>query len=315
MRKPTTIGRKPTVIGQVPDAADSPAPAPARARPTAMPTTPASAGVRPPAVEKPVGKKGASSMPGTIRKGLSPDRAQIVARLSSHGLDVVDDVMTAMSEVSPDVFDMQAALQYGQSVQTRYADSVDRWLAAMQADVVRNTPRHLARLHAILQELADSLEDRPFFFRQRTPAEMFGSFQGEVDQLRATLNKAYHGLLETQSCLARIEDNTRELRQQALSYMLSCELLADHVEPVVARHLTDRGIALGKTVNLLQAQMTHIGIDGHNIHALLQQIQEGVLIALPAWITAVLRDGTESMNDTQRYLLRDSLTSVLNQIH
>lgn len=314
VRKPTVIGQKPEALTPtaMPGAKVAPQP-PTVAEPKRMvaPTTmvtapPPPLKVTPPTVTTTV-------LPGVVRTPLVVDERLLRERYPSYTNDEIEELLSALKGVTLSLLDSVAIGEYGLSVQQQYAATVNDWLTLVNTDAVRQSPRHIQRLQELLGEVAETLNDRSWF-KRTSPYEKFAEVRPEVDQLRGLLDANKSALVTISSGLASLFTVSRKLQSKATGYMLACDYIASLIDTERAEQIVARGISLGQTVSLLQAQGLQLEQSEQQLRQLINQINDGVFVALPAWITSVLSNQQKEMNDTQRYLLKDQLMAVIRKL-
>lgn len=77
--------------------------------------------------------------------------------------------------------------------------------------------------------------------------------------------------------------------------------------------LTERALALTKTLALVRQQQEQSTATAMGLDALRDRIHDGVLNALPSWL-AHLATLPPELNDTQRYVVRDELAQIIYRL-
>jgi hypothetical protein len=223
-----------------------------------------------------------------------------------------------------DTLSASQAARWGDEAQQRYGVLVDASLQISQATTVQTSLRHLARLHALLQSLADAWQapaKSPLWFWKSNagPAALLQASQGELAQLRQHLADALPALRSLQAELRGIGSELAPLAVQLEALSLAAHYVADTLDAATdprAHALMQRASALAQTVLHIHGGLQLRQGSQHSLDGLVHRIQDTVLLALPAWLEKVaLATQARQLNDTGRYALAQQLQGLLGLLH
>jgi len=305
--KPTSF--KPTTIPQSETKPNDPEEPKASFKPTSWESKVPPPEVKP--VHQPIGP---SKLPGQERHTLDVSFDEVKKKFIAYDDDIIQATRDTLCGVIIESMDTQATMMFGVKVQQSYSIIVDKWLKVLEGDQVRTTGRHVQRLKEVLQTVADSLTAGQPWFRRETIQGRFDKVKPEIEQLRQLLRTGEQQLSVANRELTELKLSTQRLIKEATGYMLACEYIIPKLPEDKGRLLNDRGMSLTKTISLLQTQAMKLDQDEQNITALLTNIQDGVLIALPALLSTVATAVQDEKNDTQRFVVRDQLMDVIRKL-
>jgi hypothetical protein len=227
-----------------------------------------------------------------------------------------------------DTLSASQAARWGEEAQQRYGVLVDASLQITQATTVQTSLRHVARLHALLQGIADEWvapAKSPLLFWKSNagPAAQLQASQGELAQLRQHLAEALPALRSLQADLQGIGSELAPLAVQLEALSLAAHYLADALADSLDSAADPRAHALMQRASALAQTVLHIhgGLQlrqgsQHSLDGLIHRIQDTVLLALPAWMEKVaLATQARQLNDTERYALAQQLQGLLGLLH
>jgi hypothetical protein len=223
-----------------------------------------------------------------------------------------------------DTLSASQAARWGEEAQQRYGVLVDASLQITQATTVQTSLRHVARLHALLQGIADEWvapAKSPLLFWKSNagPAAQLQASQGELAQLRQHLAEALPALRGLQADLQGIGSELAPLAVQLGALSLAAHYLADTLDSAAdprAHALMQRASALAQTVLHIHGGLQLRQGSQHSLDGLIHRIQDTVLLALPAWMEKVaLATQARQLNDTERYALAQQLQGLLGLLH
>lgn len=298
--RPTAF--KPTAMPSV-----TPAPAPAvqppvAAKPTALPF---SAPKPAPAQAEPVR---ASALPGTQRKPLEVAYAQLAVRFPGAAPSVLDRARAILAGVSPHGVSASAWLSFGVTAQEAVSDLVKQRVTAMEASPVRDVSKHLARLMLLLSEVLDAM-DGGFF--KKPAAAVWSSVSAEVRQLEALLSDSGPALSRMLGALSDMAPKAQDAGEQVQASALAAEYLVDIVGADASHLLVSRATALTGSQALVLEQLQMLALDTSTVQELINLVQNGVLLQLPAVYSQLARLSPKP-SDTERYLATEKLNEIVN---
>lgn len=203
------------------------------------------------------------------------------------------------------------AQNLGLDVQKQYGAQVERMLGAMNHDVNRQAPQHLARLLALLELCSKDFDEPKGFVWGRKSTTYFQDHKLEIDTLRHRLNQNMVDLETPIQIVTDIRGKFMAMVDELTVASMSCEYLAKQSSfaPEVVNVLMDRATSLQKTAALVKQQQAQSLANATTLDSLRDRIQEGVLISLPTWMANLASQPLD--NDTQRFLIRDELRQII----
>ena len=272
-----------------------------------------------------------SVVPGTIRRGVQVSLPELAQRFAAATPEALQQAQQLLQATIVDTLGTAQAARWGDEAQQRYGALVDASLQITQSSTLQTSLRHIARLHALLQDMAEewlapAKTPLRFWKRSAGPAERLQSSQGELAQLRQHLADALPALRTLQADLQGVCSELAPLavRLEALSLAAHyvADVLADTLDSGAdprAYALLQRASALAQTVVHIQGGLQLRQGSQHSLDGLIHRIQDTVLLALPAWMEQVAlatqaRQITD-MNDTERYALAQQLQALLGRLH
>jgi hypothetical protein len=226
-----------------------------------------------------------------------------------------------------DTLSTAQAARWGDEAQQRYGALVDASLQITQSATLQTSVRHVARLHALLQDIADewlapAKTPLRFWKRSAGPAEVLQSSQGELAQLRQHLAEALPALRTLHADLQGVCGELAPLAVRLDALSLAAHYLAYTLDSDVdprAYALLQRASALAQTVLHIQGGLQLRQGSQHSLESLIHRIQDAVLLALPAWMEQVAlatqARQLDALNDTERYALAQQLQGLLGRLH
>jgi hypothetical protein len=264
-----------------------------------------------------------SVIPGTIRRGLDIDTAQLAKHFPAALPGVLSLAVYTLQHSIISTLSISRCAQWGMQAQKSYTTAVDASLAITTSNILQSSLRNIARLQAILRPLADSLlrpvaKSMLFWKPAPSPQAMLQQAQPELAQLRRHLAQA---LPELRAMQARLELISSELLQ--LCTTLDAESIAAHYIADVlgqadarAPSLMQQSAALVQMVSHIQQGLVLRSSSTQTMQVLAHRIQDTVLVALPAWMEKIsLLSHAQQINATERYTLGQQLDTLLAQLH
>ncbi|MEJ8856673.1 hypothetical protein WKW79_19010 [Variovorax robiniae] len=328
-RRPRTMGASP------PSAAPVPAPAgvaePARRAPRAMASSPVqpmpTQGMASAAPATPVPATAAAAavpvptprpMAGEVRMGLQARPEDLAARFPALNSSQLTLASTMLGSVVAGTFNWSQAQDFGVELQKQYGAIVERLLEVASSNVMRTAPQYLARLLSLLEQCAQDYAPPSTivgrWLRKDKPRAL-DLHRNEIDELKKKLSRACDELEQPIAAVITIRGDLAGLAEQLVAASMACEWLMerDWVAEEVRLVLADRALMLTRTAGLVQEQQLQSLASAGNMDALRDRIQEGVLIALPSWLSTMAAVPADS-NETQRFVARDDLRQIIDRI-
>ncbi|HSI47426.1 MAG TPA: hypothetical protein VLA61_04120 [Ideonella sp.] len=305
----------------------APSPASAAPLPSAMPTRlPAAAPpTAPPAASHALSvvttKADAtpSRLPGVPRKPLAVDDATLAEQFPDAPPTLLARARLLLAGVVPAVFDRPAAERFGRETQARHAALVDELLQLMDHELLRAAPRHIERLLALLEDLAETLAPSTSalpWSRRKAPRARLATLRPEIDTLRAALEAADGPLAKLRAQLATNQQAAAELLTELQALGLATEalpgLLPAAQRETLALSLQDRLVSLARTQATLQQHRLQAEQADHQLAQLASRLHDTVRVSLPAWLASMAALPAEPAHDTERFLLQERLHAVIN---
>ncbi len=278
-------------------------------------------------------KPAPSVVPGTIRRGVEVSLPELAQRFPAATPEALQHTQQLLQSTIVDTLSTAQAARWGDEAQQRYGALVDASLHITQSTTLQTSLRHIARLHALLQDMAEewlapAKTPLRFWKRSAGPAERLQASQGELAQLRQHLADALPALRTLQADLQGVCSELAPLAVRLEALSLAAHYLADALTDTDtdgagadprAYALLQRASALAQTVVHIQGGLQLRQGSQHSLDGLIHRIQDTVLLALPAWMEQVAL-ATQArqltgMNDTERYALAQQLQGLLGRLH
>lgn len=285
--------RTPTASGGTPDAAGSAA--------AALPRAPAP-----------------RLMPGEVRVGPRTDAEALARRFPQQSPQHLALAARLIGSTPLAGFGWAEAQHLGLAAQNRYGEAVQALLDVVSMDVVRKAPLQLSRLLRVLELCAEDFDPPAStvaqWLRKDRPRQT-GLHRNELDQLREALRRHAVELQAPIQAVMALRGRLGALFDELMAWGIACEWLADRsdVEELVRGVLLERAQSVVKTAGLVKAQQAQSLATAGQLDGLRDRIQDAVLIALPSWL-AQLAKLPETLNETQRFVVRDDLRQIIHQL-
>ncbi|MEJ8851957.1 hypothetical protein [Variovorax rhizosphaerae] len=327
-RRPRTMGATPPSTAPAPAVVPAGVPEPARRAPRAMASSPAPTTATPAAAPPAplVPAAGATTpmpmpmprpMAGEVRKGVQARPEDLAARFPALNKSQLSFASTLLSSVVAGAFDWSQAQDCGVALQKQYGDVVQRLLDVASSKVLRTAPQYLSRLLALLEECAQDYAPPSSIigrWLRKDKPNALALHRNEIDELKKKLSQACVDLEQPIAEVIAIRGELSALAEQLVAASMACEWLMerDWVAEEVRAVLVDRALVLTRTAALVQEQQLLSLNSASNMDALRDRIQEGVLIALPSWLSTMA--SVPADNETQRFVARDDLRQIIDRI-
>lgn len=295
-----------------------------RPAPTTVAPQPGVAPIASPSASPGAQKAPPSVVPGTIRRGVEVSLPELAQRFPAAMPEALQQAQRLLQATIVDTLSATQAARWGEEAQQRYGALVDASLQITQATTLQTSLRHVARLHALLQGIADEWlapAKSPLLFWKTSagPAALLQASQGELAQLRQHLAEALPALRSLQAELQGIGSELAPLAVRLEAQSLAAHYLADLLDSGAdprAHALLQRASALAQTVLHIHGGLQLRQGSQHSLDGLVHRIQDTVLMALPAWTEKVaLATQARQLNDTERYALAQQLQGLLGLLH
>jgi len=318
--RPTVIGPSgpaqppaaPTVVPA--GAASVPAAELTAAKATAIPQSPPSSAVSAAPVASSAGAvaKQVTKVLGVERKGLAIDAAELRARHADATPAAIDLAVALLAGIVPQTCSAAAIEQLGRASQEGVARVVDRVLRIVDEEVPRTAGRHVERMLELLGDIAEVLKPGGIGWRRRSLRQVLADSRGELDALRAVLERSEASLVDQREKLVAMHGDVQQLLDGLNGVLIS---LAE-LRPVFADNrrlqaIDHRETDVAKSVALLQTHSLQMQRLEADFTQLAQRIRDAVLHALPAWLSAASSSPNESLNETERFTLMDQLHALM----
>ncbi len=257
-------------------------------------------------------------MPGEVRIGPRTDTETLARRFpqqSPHHLMLAVGLIGSTPLVG---LGWAEAQHLGLATQHRYGETIQALLDLVSMDVVRKAPLQLARLLRVLELCAEDFDPLvgtvAQWLRKDRPRQI-DLHRNELDQLREALRQHAVELQAPIQAVMALRGRLGTLFDELMAWGIACEWLADRsdVDELVRGVLLARAQAVVKTAGLVAVQQAQSLATADQLDSLRDRIQDAVLIALPSWL-AQLAKLPESLNETQRFVVRDDLRQIIHQL-
>lgn len=233
---------------------------------------------------------------GVQRQGLQVGLAQLQMRFAGQPAARLQQVQGWLQGSLPQALTRRQASEWGVAVQRRYGELLEQALALTRHPQRLAAQAHLERLHALLHEVSQALQQRvqPGLLGRwcASPSGVLQRHRREIDQLREALASASHSLIGQLEALDALERElsgvAADLEAASLAATFLAETLATQPgtlpEDGRVQALHHRAGELARThVHLADARYLRKQADASLQH-LVGCIQHAVLLLLPAWL-------------------------------
>jgi hypothetical protein len=266
-------------------------------------------------------------VPGTIRRGVEVSLRELAQRFPGALPDTLQQAERLLQDTVIETLSPAQAARWGEDAQGRYGALVDASLHIIHAPSLQASLRHVARLHALLSDVAEkwlapARSSLMFWKSDAGPAQVLHASQAELAQLRRHLSDALPELRTLQAELQAISAQLAPLAVQLDALSLAAHYLADAMEAGRSAAADPRAQALMQRASALAQTVLHIHSGAllrqgsqQSLDALIHRIQDTVLLALPAWMEKVaLASQARALNDTERYALAQQLQGLTGRL-
>jgi hypothetical protein len=264
-----------------------------------------------------------SVIPGTIRRGLDIDAAQLAKHFPAALPGALGLAVHTLQNTIVSTLSASHCAQWGMQVQKSYSTAVDASLAITTSVTLQSSLRNIERLQAMLQPLAESLlqaAPKSVLFWKTAPSAqtLLQQAQPELTQLRQHLAQALPELRAMHAGLEHISSELLQLCTTLDAHSIAAHYIADLLGHTDTRapSLMQQSAALVQMVSHIQQGIVLRGSSSESLQALVHRIQDTVLVALPAWLEKMsLLSHTQQINATERYTLGQHLGGLIAQLH
>ncbi len=287
--------------------------------------------VRPTAVIPPVTSPAAtpmvsqpSTMHGTVRKGIEVSIDELLKRFPGTHRETLEEVRSILKRKVLELLNDVECTQWGEQAQQAFGELTGRSLTLVGHDTVEECERHLSRLYAVLDELADAIQNNggviPSWKKRPELKDLFGEHEEEISQLRELLKDSYPILAQVEAQLVSLVAEYESLKSTldaeycAATYVAEVLLDKRSKSREIGILLTRAGSLQETVANVQQSQLLREQA-ASQLQQLAARVQNGVLNALPVWleqITLALQQA--KVTPTETFTLRKALTEVTQKL-
>lgn len=327
--RPTVIA--PTRIGGDKDVpADAQPPAPTTIAPTVIAgTQPAPQAEKSPSIFRPTaltelaskvqdsivsaGKAAtASVMPGSVRRFMEISPEVLGAKFPQASADDLAAVRKQLSTTAHATWGSAEWLAFGRDAQEAVSACIKERLKLLEQDFTRTAGRHLGRLQAILTEVLEAFNDTGFL--AKSPRKAWQQNEREVKQLDALLHQAAKDLAKLLKDLGALEVKESKVKKLLATHLMVAEYLVDSMPEDKGDLIASRHGAIMTSQALLAEHAASRELDEITVGQLIEQVNDGVLVKLPALYTQ-LASLPDKPTNTQRFLLAEQVNALIQLIN
>ncbi|WP_370682413.1 hypothetical protein [Comamonas sp. GB3 AK4-5] len=198
-----------------------------------------------------------------------------------------------------------AWVRYGEKAQQTLAELVRQRLELADGKPLRLVPALLRHLHGRMADVLEAFQGGVF---RRSPARVWRETAPEVALLEAQLRQALPVLQSLHDQLGDLISRVRAAQQALQALDMACMFLMDKVGAHIQPTLAARAGAVLASLALAMEQLQMLTEDQSRLLELMQLVQDGVLLKLPAVLSQLARlNGAAHapLNETQRLLLTE----------
>ncbi|WP_432723432.1 hypothetical protein R0381_001097 [Jeongeupia wiesaeckerbachi] len=278
---------------------------------TAMrPTVP----VGPSAAEVPVDRPAMQpTLPaGSKTTALNVDLDAVRARFPELDEATLRHFMVAVGQCNRITLERQSWVHWGAPLQHACADLIETTLELASDPTQTIALRHLRRLAELLGEVAESAAIEPSLWRRGSPKRALAERREEIDLLRDELRAVLPALTSFEASVADASEATARLQHSIQGWPQAAAWLLDQAD--YAPGLLERGQSMLKSLTLLHQQQLQLQALRDQVCAIAAQIQHGVLVDIPTWLSAIAGLPDE-LNETQRYTLKNQIDRLIDSLN
>lgn len=323
-RKPTVIGGRepappggsPTVIGTptkrytptvISQAVASPAPA-TRHGPTVIPGSVAPAPAAPRAVERSKDWK-PTSLPGVQVDIAHVDLAALESQFPQERATVLAEVRRLLTGGS-----LTAGapfwIGFGLGVQESLSQAIKSRLTIVERPALRSATQHLARLHALLGDVVESLDGG---LLRRSAHRVWQAVEPEIHQLEGLLRTSGSDLALVIGDLDKLKSSGGAVEQELEVIGRALEFSLERVPADVAGVVLSRLTSITGAQALYKEHVAYLELQVQQLQQMVSLILDGVLLKLPA-VYGLLAALPPKPSETQRFLATEKLSELTKLI-
>jgi hypothetical protein len=261
-------------------------------------------------------------MHGSARKGLELSTEDIRTRFPGLDADLAEAVRHMLRQAVVQTLGLREAGSWGVAAQERHAGLVEQALQLGQDPQWMAAQHHLARLHDLLDELAQALQHQlhPGLLTRLRPSlpEVVGARQDEIALIRKALAGSADSLQAQSEALTALHGVLANVRREVSAGSIAASLLADALSSSQGAERTAlhaRALLLTQSSAHMDGTQTLLGCALQERQSLLVAIQAAVLVQLPAWLASVQSVSRETQNPTWLRTRRQELDALAHALH
>jgi hypothetical protein len=249
-----------------------------------------------------------SAMQGVRRGGVDVTVAALTAYFPIATPALLETVRAVLAGLSVETMRDSDWVQFGIAAQQALSVVVAQRLALSEMAVNRRVPALLARIHALVEDIAEAIRGG---FLRRSPQMVWLHARGELKEASAQLGDDRETIRSHLTALHTLFEEAERARHQIEAATLAGEYVSHRLPPELANVLQARLLALVTMQANAKQTMLAMQQDRERLTELVLLIDDGVLVRLPALQTH-LAALPERPSTTQRFLARDIAGDLLH---
>lgn len=253
----------------------------------------------------------ATVLPGSVRRYLDVSPEELKAKFPEANAYELENVRQLLSDEPYTTWEASDWLSFGREAQEKVSICIKDRLKYMENNDLRATSRHLLRMNAIFTEVLTAFNDKGFF--AKSPLKAWEQSRGEVQQLEKLLGNCHVSIdkvLKGLNSLRRAEeaaDATLKVHIRAL------QVLSESIDPSKGNLIIGRRDALITSQAMLLEHTLSRELDEVAVSALMERVNDGVLVYLPSLYTTLARIPDKS-TATDKFMFVESITTLQEKL-
>lgn len=255
-----------------------------------------------------------TAMKGHVRKSLDPNGYDLENRFPN--VKNIEQLKLKISGIVIDVLDANECGSLGRSIQSEFMNMLNQIFKISESSCIAHAQRHVERLTKILSDAIESLENgNGFLWKKIDTKSILTSVVSELNLLKTLLINSVEDVnnakTESISYASRMLDMENEIYVcSSLIEILDGEVASDDLKNI----LLQRGISIEKTKVQIINQIRLMESMIVSMDSLIDMIQNAVNVQLPGLMQCIMTAMQSDMNDTQKYLVSDSLKTFITSL-
>ncbi|HET8687934.1 MAG TPA: hypothetical protein VFM18_14930 [Methanosarcina sp.] len=256
-----------------------------------------------------------TAMKGHVRKSLDPSKYDLENQFPTLWKTNIEKLKLEISGIVLDVLDRNHCENIGKSIQLEFASMLIRIFKLSESTCIEQAQRHVERLTTILSDAIQSLEHGNGFLWKKTDAkEVLTSVTLELNLLKSLLATSSDAINLIRTEASSYSGRLLAMENEILIYSSLIKILEDEVSDELMDILLQRGISIETTKVQISNQIKLMCSMIVSLTSLIDMIQDSINVHLPGLLQVIMTAMQSDMNDTQKYLITDSLKTFITSL-